>query len=123
MDYYIIHKIFSFSDEINKRATASEFKYKSEISINNLLEASHHKKNLASLKYFNYLKAKEKTKPPRYSHSFYCIIKPKKVKPTKIKIQCYAETKKGTRCKFHITGMGCVLFCSRHQTCSKVCWS
>ena len=49
--------------------------------------------------------------------------KPKKVKPTKIKIQCYAETKKGTRCKFHITGMGCVLFCSRHQTCSKVCWS
>ena len=119
MDYYIIHEIFSFSDEINKRATASEFKYKSKISVNDLLEASHHKKNLASLKYFNYLRAKEKTAT---RHSF-CIIQPKKVKPTKIKIQCYAETKKGTRCKFHITGMGCVLFCSRHQTCSKVCWS
>ena len=119
MDYYIIHEIFSFSDERNKRATASEFKYKPEISVNDLLEASHHKKNLASLKYFNYLRAKEKNTT---SHSF-CKIEPKKVKANKIKIQCYAETKKGTRCKFHINGMGCVLFCSRHQTCSKVCWS
>jgi len=119
MDYYIIHEIFSFSDERNKRATAREFKYKSEININDILEASHHKKDLASLKYFNYLKEKEKKTT---SHTF-CKIEPKKVKPTKIKIQCYAETKKGTRCKFHINGMGCVLFCSRHQTCSKVCWS
>ena len=89
MDYYIIPEIFSFSDEINKRVTTSEFKYKSEISINDLLEvteisindlleASHHKKNLASLKYFNYLRAKENTKPIRHRSSFYCIIQPKK---------------------------------------------
>lgn len=132
MDYYIIHEIFSFSDEVNKRATASKFKDKLDNNMNALLEASHHKKNLASLKYFNYLRAKEKTTTrARYlssaqgtsrARSFYCIIEPKKVKPHKETIQCYAKTCKGTRCKLKITGDGCVLFCSKHKTCKQLYW-
>lgn len=118
MNYYIIHKIFSFSDEVNKRATSNKFKYKLEISVNSLLEASHHKKDIASLKYFNYLKEKEKNT----TRKSFCIIEPKKVNPHKEKIQCYAKTCKGTRCKFKITGDGCVLFCSRHKTCKQLYW-
>lgn len=119
MNYYIIHEIFSFSDEVNKRATASKFKVKLDNNMNALLDISFHKKSdIATLKYFNYLKEKEKktTRQP------FCIIEPKKVKPHKEIIQCYAKTCKGTRCKFKITGEGCVLFCSKHKTCKQLYW-
>ena len=115
--------IFSFEKATATRAVSKLFKTKLDDgqTLDGLYGLVHVDKK--SICYFNSQKKKELSGDEREKKCFDILMNQYRRTPIKaVKQQCFAKTKKGTRCKFSANGTDCGLFCSRHKNEATLYW-